>query len=54
MTGNKLGLFNGKDRPDVESAWKLYEDSESFNTAINLANTVKVNENFYIGKSLPM
>ena len=50
MTGNKLGIFNGKDRPDVESAWKLYEDSESFNTAINLADTVKVNENFYIGK----
>ena len=50
MTGNKLGLFNGKDRPDVESAWKLYEDSESFNTAINLADTVKVNENFYIGR----
>ena len=50
MTENKLGLFNGKDRPDVESAWKLYEDSESFNTAINLADTVKVNENFYVGK----
>ena len=50
MTENKLGLFNGKDRPDVESAWKLYEDSESFNTAINLADTVKVNENFFIGR----
>ena len=50
MTGNKLGLFGGKDRPDVESAWKLYEDSEAFNTAINLADTVKVNENFYIGR----
>lgn len=50
MTGNKLGLFSGKDRPDVESAWKLYEDSEAFNTAINLADTVRVNENFYIGK----
>ena len=54
MTGNKLGLFNGKDRPDVEYAWKLYEESERLNTAINLADTVKVNENFYIGKSLPM
>ena len=54
MTGNKLGLFNGKDRPDVESAWKLYEDSESFNTAINLADTAKVKETLYIGKSLPM
>lgn len=50
MTEKKLGLFNGKDRPDVESAWKLYEDSEAFNTAINLADTVRVNENFYIGK----
>lgn len=50
MTEKKLGLFAGKDRPDVESAWKLYEDSEAFNTAINLADTVRVNENFYIGK----
>ena len=50
MSEKNLGLFNGKDRPDVESAWKLYEDSEAFNTAINLADTVKVNENFYIGK----
>ena len=47
---DSLGLFGGRDRPDVESAWKLYEDSESFNTAINLADTVKVNENFFIGR----
>ena len=46
----ELGLFAGRDRPDVASAWKLYEDSERFNSAIGLYDTVRVNENFYIGK----
>lgn len=49
MSGS-LGLFGGRDRPDVASAWKLYEDSERFNSAIDLYDTVRVNENFYIGK----
>ena len=47
---DSLGLFGGRDRPDVASAWKLYEESESFNSAIDLYDTVRVNENFYIGK----
>ena len=45
MSGS-LGLFGGRDRPDVASAWKLYEDSERFNSAIDLYDTVRVNENF--------
>ena len=49
MSGS-LGLFGGRDRPDVASAWKLYEESERFNSAIDLYDTVRVNENFYIGK----
>ena len=49
MSGD-LGLFGGRDRPDAASAWKLYEDSERFNSAIDLYDTVRVNENFYIGK----
>ena len=49
MSGD-LGLFGGRDMPDVASAWKLYEDSERFNSAIGLYDTVRVNENFYIGK----
>ena len=47
---DSLGLFGGRDKPDVASAWKLYEESESFNSAIDLYDTVRVNENFYIGK----
>ena len=27
---DSLGLFGGRDRPDVASAWKLYEERESF------------------------
>lgn len=44
------GLFCGKDKPDYQSGWKLYEDGLAFNNAINLNETVRVNENFYIGK----
>ena len=44
------GLFGGQDRPDAASAWALYEESERFNSAIDLYDTVRVNENFYIGK----
>ena len=38
MSGS-LGLFGGRDRPDVASAWKLYEESERFNSAIDLYDT---------------
>ena len=44
------GHFGGQDRPDAASAWALYEESERFNSAIDLYDTVRVNENFYIGK----
>lgn len=44
------GLFGGEDRPASASAWALYEESERFNSAIDLYDTVRVNENFYIGK----
>lgn len=50
MSENELGIFCGKDKPDVTTAWQLYEESEEFNTSINLYDTVKTNENFYIGK----
>ena len=46
----KLGLFDGEDRPDVKTAWKLFQKGRDFNTAINLEETIKVNENFYISK----
>lgn len=50
MEKDRFGLFRGKRMPDVETVWALYQESESFNAAINLYDTVKVNENFYIGK----
>ena len=46
----KLGLFDGENRPDVKTAWKLFQKGRDFNTAINLEETIKVNENFYISK----
>ena len=45
-----LGLFGEKDEPDVISAWNIYEKGLKFNTQININDTVKANENFYIGK----
>ena len=50
MDNDKLGLFNGEDMPDVQTAWDFYEDGRKFNDQINLDDTVRVNELFYIGK----
>ena len=36
--------------PTPKSVWGLYERGQSFNTAINLEETVRVNENFFIGE----
>lgn len=50
MSENELGLFAGKDTPDVKSAWDYYEKGLQFNRAINLEDTIKANRNFTIGK----
>lgn len=50
MTEEKLGLFNGEDKPDVKSAWDFYERGLIFNNQINLDDTVRVNSNFVVGK----
>jgi len=50
MSEQKLGLFNGEDMPDVLTAWDNYEKGLEFNNSINLEETVKANENFFIGK----
>ena len=45
-----LGLFGDKDTPDVLTAYRAYQKALDFNVQINLDETVKCNENFYIGK----
>lgn len=50
MSDKKLGLFNGEDMPDVKTAWEFYEKGLQFNNAINLEETVRVNENMFIGR----
>lgn len=45
-----LGLFDGKYEPDPETGWSMYERGVAFKNAINLFDTVRVNENFYIGE----
>lgn len=45
-----LGLFYGKDTPDVHTVRRLYQKGLDYNNQINLDNTVQSNENFYIGK----
>ena len=46
----ELGLFDGKNEPDVLWGWRHYNESVDHNTKLNLQETVKANENFYIGK----
>jgi len=48
---NLLDTLNGK-KVDLtpEYAWKLYNKGIDYKRAINLYDTVKVNENFFIGK----
>lgn len=46
----ELGVFCGKDTPDVESVWQMYDKGRAFNTAIDLDDNVRTNENFFIGK----
>lgn len=47
---NYLFLFGDSDTPKFDTAWQAYQKGRDFNNQINLENTVKVNENFYIGK----
>lgn len=50
MSEEKLGLFDGEDKPDVATAWKFYRQGLEFNNQINLDETVKANRNFAVGK----
>ena len=44
------GLFKGHSLPDYRIAWEMYRKGRDFNQQINLEDTVRVNENFFIGK----
>ena len=46
----EFSIFGENEGPNVETVWKLYQKGRDFNTAINLDDTVRVNENFFIGK----
>lgn len=50
MSEEGLGLFAGKDKPTVEWGWKHYEKAVQFDNGIDLFDTVKANENFFVGK----
>lgn len=43
-------LFEDGSELTAESAWKLYTEAQEFNDKLNLDDTVKVNENMFIGK----
>ena len=47
---DELYLFDGQKLPDHDIARKLYEDGVMYNETIQLPETVRVNENFVIGK----
>lgn len=44
------GIFCGADSPTAEALWRCRERAREFNSRIRLEETVRVNENFYIGK----
>ena len=50
MSENGLGLFAGKDKPTKEWGWDHYNKAVSYNSGIRLQDTVKANENFFVGK----
>ncbi len=45
-----LFLFGDSDTPKPHTAWTAYENGRAYNNQLNLDETVKVNENFYVGK----
>jgi len=45
-----IGLFRGYKLPDYRIAWEMYQKGLGYNQQINLDETVRVNENFFIGK----
>ena len=45
-----IGLFKGRRLPNYRIAWEMYQKGLGFNQQINLDETVRVNENFFIGK----
>lgn len=45
-----LGLFEGHSLPNYKITWRLFEKGREYNTKQNIEETVKVNENFFIGK----
>lgn len=47
---NTYSLGKESKLPDCGTAWNLYERGLDFNSSINLEDTVRVNENFFIGK----
>jgi hypothetical protein len=47
---SEFGIFGGKNKPNVQSVWNLYNKGRKFNNAIGLDDTVRTNENFFVGK----
>jgi len=45
-----IGLFNGHAKPNYKTCYQMVMKAIDYNTTINLSETVKVNENFFIGK----
>lgn len=50
MIDERLSLWKGKKEPDHLIVWRYYQQGLDYNNQLNLDDTVKANENFYIGK----
>lgn len=49
MANVELYLFGDSDTPSYGNAWNAYEQGRAYNNRLNLDETVKANENFFIG-----
>lgn len=45
-----FSIFGERSGPEPETVWKMYDKARAFNDAISLDDTVRTNENFFIGK----
>ena len=46
----KLGLFKGEDKPTRKCVWDFYERGRRYNDQLDIDETVRCNENFFVSK----
>ena len=50
MSEIKLGLFQGENKPTKKCVWDFYERGRRYNDQLDIDETVRCNENFFVSK----